>query len=63
MDYVMVDVTDIPHVSPKDEVVLIGQQGKERITAEEVAEKIRSVSYEVFCSIGHRVPRMYRSEH
>ena len=63
MDYVMVDVTDIPHVSPKDEVVLIGQQGKERITAEEVAEKIRSVSYEVFCSIGHRVPRMYRSGH
>jgi alanine racemase len=61
MDYVMVDVTDIPHVAPKDEVVLIGQQGKERITAEEVAEKIGSVSYEVFCSIGHRVPRMYRS--
>jgi len=61
MDYVMVDVTDIRHISPEDEVVLIGQQGKERITADEVARKIRSVSYEVFCSIGHRVPRVYRS--
>jgi alanine racemase len=60
MDYIMVDVTDIPHVSTGDEVVLLGKQGKERITAEEIAEKIHTISYEVFCSVGKRVPRVYK---
>lgn len=61
MDYIMVDATDIPHVSSGDEVVLIGKQGKERITAEEVAEKIGTISYEVFCSVSKRVPRIYKN--
>ncbi|HUL31900.1 MAG TPA: alanine racemase [Thermodesulfobacteriota bacterium] len=60
MDFIMVDVTDIPHVSLGDEVVLMGRQGKEQITPEEIAEKIDSISYEVLCSIGKRVPRIYR---
>jgi alanine racemase len=60
MDYVMVDVTHVPGVAPDDEVVLIGTQGKERITAEEIAEKINSIPYEVLCSIGKRVPRVYK---
>jgi alanine racemase len=60
MDFVMVDVTEIPDVAIGDEVVLIGKQGKERITAEEIAEIINSIPYEVFCSIGKRVPRIYK---
>jgi alanine racemase len=60
MDYIMVDVTDIPLVSPGDEVVLMGKQGTGRITAEEIAEKMNTISYEVFCSIGKRVPRIYK---
>ncbi len=60
MDFMMVDVTDIPHVSLGDEVILIGKQGKEQITPEEIADKINSVSYEVLCSIGKRVPRIYK---
>jgi alanine racemase len=60
MDYVMVDATDIPGVSTGDEVVLLGKQGRERITAEEIAEKIHTISYEVFCSVGKRVPRVYK---
>jgi len=60
MDYMMVDVTDIPRVSTGDEVVLVGTQGKGRITAEDIAEKIHTISYEVFCSIGKRVPRVYK---
>jgi len=60
MDFVMVDVTHIPKVTTGDEVVLIGRQGRERISVEEVAEKIGSISYEVFCSIGERVPRLYK---
>ena len=60
MDFIMVDVTDISHVSVGDEVILIGKQGKEQITAEEIAEKINSISYEVLCLIGKRVPRIYK---
>lgn len=60
MDFIMVDVTDIPAVSVGDEVVLMGSQGRERITTEEIAEKIHSISYDVLCSIGKRVPRIYK---
>jgi len=62
MDFIMVDVTDIPKVSLGDEVVLIGSQGKEIITAEEIADRMNSISYEVFCSIGKRVPRIYKGK-
>jgi alanine racemase len=61
MDFVIVDVTDVPRVKVGDEVVLIGRQGKEQITADEIAEKIDSISYEVLCSIGKRVPRIYKN--
>ncbi len=60
MDLTMVDVTDIPHVSLGDEVILIGKQGKEQITPEEIADKTDSIPYEVLCSIGKRVPRTYK---
>ncbi len=59
MDLIMVDVTDIPDVSHGDEVILIGRQGKEQITADEMARKIGSIPYEVLCMIGKRVPRIY----
>ena len=59
MDYAMADVTGIPEVSAGDEVVLMGKQREEEITAEEIAEKIESISYEVFCLVGKRVPRIY----
>jgi alanine racemase len=60
MDFIMVDVTSIPGVSIGDEVILMGKQGKEEISAEEIAEKVNSISYEVLCSIGKRVPRVYK---
>jgi alanine racemase len=60
MDFIMVDVTDIPRVSVGDEVILMGKQGRGQITAEEIAEKINSISYEVLCAIGKRVPRIYK---
>lgn len=59
MDLTMVDVTDIPGASKGDEALLIGRQGKEEITADELAKKIGSISYEVLCLIGKRVPRVY----
>jgi alanine racemase len=60
MDFTMVDVTEIPNVSLGDEVILMGKQGKEQITVEEIAKKINSISYEVLCLIGKRVPRIYK---
>jgi len=59
MDLIMVDVTGIPGVSKGDEAILIGGQGEERITADEIAKKIGSIPYEVLCLIGKRVPRVY----
>ncbi len=59
MDLTLLDVTDIPGVAVGDEVVLIGASGGESITALEIAREIGTVPYEVLCSIGKRVPRIY----
>ncbi|RJQ22378.1 MAG: alanine racemase [Nitrospiraceae bacterium] len=60
MDTVMVDVTDIPDVRIGSEVVLIGRQKKEKITAADIAAKIGTIPYEVLTSIGRRVRRFYK---
>jgi alanine racemase len=59
MDMTMVDVTDVPGVEPGDEVVLLGAQGKETIDADELADRAGTISYEILCGIGPRVPRRY----
>jgi alanine racemase len=58
MDQTMIDVTHIPGVRQGDEVVLIGQQGEERITVEQVAERLGTINYEVISEILARVPRI-----
>jgi alanine racemase len=60
MDLTMVDVSEVPGVKVGDEVVLLGRQGAEEITATEMAGWIESIPYEVLCAIGKRVPRVYR---
>ncbi len=59
MDLTMLDVTDIPGVCQDDEVVIFGSQGDEIISADEIAEKIGTINYEVVCMISARVPRIY----
>ena len=59
MDQIMVDVTDIPGAQVGDEVVLLGAQGDEMIDAQEMADWIGTISYEVICSPSSRVPRVY----
>jgi len=59
MDMILVDVTDIPGVIVGDEAVLIGRQGEERITANDIAALLDTIPYEVLCSIGPRIPRLY----
>ncbi len=60
MDMVMADVTHIPEATIGDEVVLIGRQGQDQITAGEIATWTGTIPYEVLCSIGPRVPRVYQ---
>jgi alanine racemase len=57
MDMCMVDVTDVPGARAGDEVVLIGEQGAERLTAEDVAARLGTINYEVVSQILARVPR------
>lgn len=58
MDMCMIDVTDVPgEVKPGDEVILIGRQGGDRITVEDVAERFGTINYEVVTQILARVPR------
>jgi alanine racemase len=58
MDQIVVDVGD-GDVGVGDEVVLMGRQGEEEVTADEWAAIIGTISYEVVCGIGPRVPRRY----
>ena len=61
MDMCMIDVTDITEAKEGDEVVLFGQQGKETITADQMAAQAKTISYEILCGVGKRVPRVYFS--
>ena len=58
MDQCMVDVTHIPQIRIGDEVVLIGRQGNATLTAEQVAERLGTMNYEVVAEILARVPRV-----
>ncbi len=59
MDLCLADVTGIPGVAAGDEVILLGSQGGETITADELASHAGTISYEIFCGIGPRVPRVF----
>ncbi|HEY0788941.1 MAG TPA: alanine racemase C-terminal domain-containing protein, partial [Thermoanaerobaculia bacterium] len=60
MDLITVDVTDLPGVAAGDEVTLMGRDGDDEISAEELAAKLGTISYEILCDVGARVPRIYR---
>ena len=61
MDQMMVDVTDIPETRPGDRVTLVGTDGEESITMEQIAAAADSFNYEFVCGISRRVPRIYVS--
>jgi alanine racemase len=62
MDQFVVDASGIPEVKQDDEVVLIGQQGNERIRAEQIAALAGTINYEITTSLLPRVARVYRRE-
>ncbi|MBF0557194.1 MAG: alanine racemase [Nitrospirae bacterium] len=59
MDVTMIDVTDIEGVSESDDVIVIGSQGDESISAAELAQQSGTIPYEVMLSIGNRARRLY----
>ncbi len=59
MDMCMVDVTELPEVKPGDVATIIGEDGENTISANEVAEKAGTISYEIFCGFTGRIPRLY----
>lgn len=59
MDYTCIDVGHIPGVCVGDRVTLVGDQGAERITLEEVATRVGTIPYELTCAVGKRVERIY----
>ncbi len=59
MDMMMVDLTGHDDVRVGDEVILMGRQGQETITADDLAQKTGTIAYEILCGIGPRVPRVY----
>ncbi len=59
MDLTMIDVGHIPALAVDDEVVIIGRQGEETLTADEIADLLGTINYEVVTAISTRVPRVY----
>lgn len=59
MDQFMADITHIQDVKVGDDVILIGRQGNEFIGADEIAEKLDTIPYEVLCAVSGRVDRVY----
>ena len=58
MDQLMLDVTDLGDVAIGEEVVVIGSQGEDRITLEEMAKLDGTINYEVICMLSERLPRL-----
>lgn len=59
MDQMMIDVSDIPDVKDGDSVIIMGSDGKNTVSAEELAGISNTINYEVVCNVGKRVPRVY----
>ena len=59
MDQIMVDVTDIPETRMGDTAVLLGTDGPQTLTADDMAALIGTIGYEITCDISARVPRVY----
>ena len=55
------DVSKVKNVKLEDEVVVLGRQGKEEITADELADLADTINYEIVCSLGNRLPRAYKN--
>lgn len=58
MDQIMIDVSSLSQVQTGDEVTLIGRQGNQQISAEDWADRLNTISWEILCGFKHRLPRV-----
>ncbi len=58
MDQLILDISDVPHIQEGEIVTLLGQQGKEKISADEWANQLNTISWEIVCGFKHRLPRV-----
>jgi alanine racemase len=61
MDLTMVDLTEVPGARVGDEVILWGGAGEAMISVNDIARLTQTISYEMLCTVGRRVPRVYRT--
>ncbi|MCL1810025.1 MAG: alanine racemase [Clostridiales bacterium] len=59
MDYCMIDVTDVPGVKTGDEAIVMGSDGKNTISADDLARMTGTINYEILCAFGQRLPKVY----
>ena len=59
MDQCMVDVTDVPEVHVGDEVIVMGSDGVNEVSADYIAEMTGTINYEITCAFGQRLPKVY----
>ncbi len=59
MDQMMIDVSDVPNPKEGDSVIIMGSDGVNTVSAEELASISNTINYEIVCNVGKRVPRVY----
>ncbi|NFH70287.1 alanine racemase [Clostridium botulinum] len=59
MDQCMIDVTDIDNVNVGDEVIILGEDGNLKLTANDLANSMGTINYEILCMLKYRIPRVY----
>ncbi|MCB2209682.1 alanine racemase [bacterium] len=62
MDQCMLQLDNVPDAVPSEEVVLLGQQGDARISADDMAATYKTINYEVVCGLADRLPRIYLNQ-
>ena len=58
MDQLILDISDVPTIQEGEIVTLLGEQGKEKISADEWANQLKTISWEIICGFKHRLPRV-----
>ncbi|WP_315076529.1 alanine racemase [uncultured Clostridium sp.] len=59
MDQCMIDVTDMDNVNVGDEVIILGEDGDLKLTANDLAKSMGTINYEILCMLKYRIPRVY----
>ncbi|HQP46439.1 MAG TPA: alanine racemase C-terminal domain-containing protein, partial [Flexilinea sp.] len=62
MDQCMLDLNEVPDAVTADEAIILGSQGDDRISAEELGARWHTINYDVVCGIAERVTRLYTPE-